>query len=66
MTPLLNLLQPGVASKPQVTSACFCLRKIIQFLIRDHRHMITFALVELITSTAFVSASKFVWHCAEI
>lgn len=54
LQPLLNLLRAN-ASKPQATSACFCLRKIIQLLIREYRNMITPSLCELITNTAIKS-----------
>lgn len=48
ITPLLMLLQPGKAARQQETSACFCLRKIVQYLIRDHKQMITQNFTELL------------------
>lgn len=53
--PLIALFAPVHQNRAKMHSACFCIRRILKFLVKNHKEVITAELSEYIISTAIVS-----------
>jgi hypothetical protein len=54
--PLLAMLAPIHQNRAKMHSACFCIRRMLKFLVQKHRSVVTFQLSEYIVSAALVSS----------
>jgi hypothetical protein len=57
--PLLKLLPGGAANDYQVQSASFCLRKLVQYFIRERPELVDYVLAHRIVTATIKSK---VWH----
>lgn len=53
--PLLDLLPGGKANNYQTNAACFCLRKLVQYFIKDKTELVSYELANRIVTMAIVS-----------
>ena len=53
--PLLAMFAPVHQNRAKMHSACFCMRRILKFLIEKHKDVVTFTLSEYLISNALVS-----------
>ena len=55
--PLVEMFAPIHQNRAKMHSACFCIRRILKFLVEKHKSIVSFQLSEYIISAILVSFS---------
>lgn len=53
--PLVEMFAPIHQNRAKMHSACFCIRRILKFLVEKHKSIVSFQLSEYLISTILVS-----------